>query len=83
MTDTANAIRATEEKPAFAAGSVNLASPRLGAAIVEVSDDFFGPAARMLNDAPAIFYPDRYDEQGKWMDGNPAGAVRAGTIIVS
>ena len=69
MTDTANAIRATEEKPAFAVGSVNLASQRLGAAIVEVSDDFFGPAARMLNDAPAIFYPDRYDEQGKWMDG--------------
>ena len=69
MSDTANAIRATEKKPAFAAGSVNLASPRLGAAIVEVSDDFFGPAVRMLNDAPAIFYPDRYDEQGKWMDG--------------
>ena len=69
MSDTATAIRATEVKPEFAAGSVNLASLRLGANIVEVSDDFFGPAERMLNDTPPIFYPDRYDEQGKWMDG--------------
>jgi allantoicase len=69
MSDTSTAIRATEEKPGFAAGAVNLASPRLGARIVEVSDDFFGPAERMLNDASPIFYPDRYDEHGKWMDG--------------
>ena len=69
MSDTATAIRATEVKPDFAAGSVNLASPRLGANIIDVSDDFFGAAERMLNDAPPIFYPDRYDEHGKWMDG--------------
>ncbi|MBT5649406.1 MAG: allantoicase [Rhodospirillaceae bacterium] len=69
MSDTATAIRATEDKPDFATGSVNLASPRLGANIIEVSDDFFGAAERMLNDAPPIFFPDRYDEHGKWMDG--------------
>lgn len=69
MSDSSTAIRATEEKPAFAAASINLASPRLGANIVEVSDDFFGAAERMLNDAPPIFFPDRYDEHGKWMDG--------------
>lgn len=69
MSDTATAIRATEDKPDFATGSVNLASPRLGANIIEVSDDFFGAAKRMLNDAPPIFFPDRYDEHGKWMDG--------------
>lgn len=69
MSDSSTAIRATEEKPAFAAGSVNLASPRLGANIIEVSDDFFGAAERMLADAPPIFFPDRYDEHGKWMDG--------------
>jgi allantoicase len=69
MSDTATAIRATEDKPDFATGFVNLASPRLGANIIEVSDDFFGAAERMLNDAPPIFFPDRYDEHGKWMDG--------------
>ncbi len=69
MSDTATAIRATEDKPDFANGSVNLASPRLGANIIEVSDDFFGAAERMLNDAPPIFFPDSYDEHGKWMDG--------------
>ena len=69
MSDTATAIRATEDKPDLATGSVNLASPRLGANIIEVSDDFFGAAERMLNDAPPIFFPDRYDEHGKWMDG--------------
>ncbi|CAN0451904.1 unnamed protein product [Discosporangium mesarthrocarpum] len=69
MSDTSDAIRATEGKPDFALGTVNLASPRLGAEILEVSDDFFGAAGRMLNDAPPIFYPHRYDEHGKWMDG--------------
>ena len=29
----------------------------------------FCPAKRMLEDAPPVFYPDRYDEHGKWMDG--------------
>ena len=48
---------------------VNLASPRLGTRIVAVSDEFFGPAGRMLADAPAVFVPDKYDDNGKWMDG--------------
>lgn len=48
---------------------VNLASPRLGARVAAVSDEFFGPAERMLADAPAVFVPDRYDDHGKWMDG--------------
>lgn len=69
MSDTSTAIRATEGKPDFALGTVNLASPKLGARIVETSDEFFGPAERMLNDAPPIFFPDRFDDNGKWMDG--------------
>jgi allantoicase len=48
---------------------VNLASPRLGARVAAVSDEFFGPAERMLADGPAVFVPDRYDDHGKWMDG--------------
>ena len=69
MSDTTLAIRAEETKPSFAAGAVNLASPRLGASVIEVSDEFFAPRERMLDDAPPVFYPDRYDEHGKWMDG--------------
>jgi len=55
--------------PAFARGAINLASARLGAEALFATDDFFAPAARMLDDAPAVFHPDRYDDNGKWMDG--------------
>lgn len=48
---------------------VNLASPRLGAAVTQASDEFFAAKERMIQDGPAIFYPDRFDENGKWMDG--------------
>ena len=43
MSDTALAIRSGETKPEFAvnAGAVNLASPRLGASVTEVSDAIF------------------------------------------
>ena len=40
MSDTALAIRADEEKPDFAADAVNLASPRLGAGVIYVTDEF-------------------------------------------
>jgi len=57
------------EIPAFARTAVNLASARLGARAVAATDQFFAPLERMLADAPAIFIPDKYDENGKWMDG--------------
>ena len=78
MSDTALAIRSEEEKPDFADGAVNLASPRLGATVTEVSDEFFAPRERMLDDAPPVFYPDRYDEHGKWMDGWETRRRRSG-----
>lgn len=62
-------VAAAVEPPAFARGAVNLADPRLGTRVVAVSDEFFAEAPRMLNPAPAVFYPDRYDDHGKWMDG--------------
>lgn len=55
--------------PAFARNAVNLASAGLGAVALSATDDFFAPVARMLEDKPAVFYPDRYDDNGKWMDG--------------
>src|SRR5688572_15306397 len=55
--------------PDFAVNSINLASPRLGAEAVYATDDFFADKARMLQDKEAVFIPDKYDENGKWMDG--------------
>jgi allantoicase len=48
---------------------VNLAQPRLGAATVYATDDFFADKARLIDPADPVFIPDRYDENGKWMDG--------------
>ncbi|MCJ7993645.1 allantoicase [Rhizobium cremeum] len=55
--------------PDFAAGAVNLASARLGAKGLYATDEFFAPLDRMLNDEPAWFDPDLYDDNGKYMDG--------------
>ena len=48
---------------------VNLASPKAGAHIVDVSDEFFAKCDRMLSDTDPIFIDDKYDDHGKWMDG--------------
>ena len=56
-------------KPDFSKHLVNLASWRLGAKVLEVSDDFFAEAKRMLQDSETTFKPELYDEHGKWMDG--------------
>jgi allantoicase len=55
--------------PEFVRRFVNLADERLGAAAIFATDDFFADKQRMLQSAPAIFYPDKYDDNGKWMDG--------------
>jgi len=48
---------------------VNLAQPRLGAEVVFATDDFFADKARLIDPAEPRFIPDKYDENGKWMDG--------------
>lgn len=55
--------------PDFAQNRVNLASLGLGARAVSVTDEFFAPLARMLEDDAPIFIADKYDAHGKWMDG--------------
>ncbi|MFA6986957.1 MAG: allantoicase [Arenimonas sp.] len=57
------------DAPDFTRRHVNLADARLGAQALEASDDFFAAKERMLNPQPAVFVPDKYDENGKWMDG--------------
>ena len=55
--------------PDFARRLVNLASPRLGSVAVSASDEFFAPKERLIDDAAAVFIPDKFDAHGKWMDG--------------
>lgn len=55
--------------PAFTRDYLNLADGSLGAAVSWVTDEFFAPRERMLDPEPARFYPDKYDDHGKWMDG--------------
>ena len=47
----------------------NLVDPDLGGAVIQVSDDFFAAAKRMLSASDPEFFPDLFDENGKWMDG--------------
>jgi allantoicase len=60
---------APDQLPEFAKRWINLAQPRLGAAAIHVTDEFFAAAERMLDPAPAVFIPDKYDDHGQWMDG--------------
>ena len=48
---------------------VDLAQPRLGTEVTFATDDFFADKARMIDPALPVFYPDRFDDHGKWMDG--------------
>lgn len=48
---------------------VDLAQPRLGSEVVYATDDFFADKARLIDPAPPVFIPGKYDENGKWMDG--------------
>ena len=49
--------------------TTNLADVRIGAAAISCSDEFFGPMSRMLEPQDPVFFPDKYDDHGKWMDG--------------
>ena len=48
---------------------INLAHPRLGAEAVFTTDEWFAACERMLKAEPPVFIPDKFDENGKWMDG--------------
>ena len=48
---------------------VDLASSRLGGAVLFANDDFFAPKQNLLKDAKPIFIEGKYTDVGKWMDG--------------
>ncbi|MCB1122632.1 MAG: allantoicase [Verrucomicrobiae bacterium] len=53
----------------FLTNRVNLASAKFGAKAIYATDDFFAEKSRMLQDSSPIWIPDKYDDNGKWMDG--------------
>src|SRR5689334_5252602 len=48
---------------------IDLAQPRLGTTVVFATDEFFGAKERLIDPAEPVFIPDKYDQNGKWMDG--------------
>lgn len=48
---------------------VDLASEKLGGAVLFANDDFFAPKENLLKLAAPIFIEGKYTDLGKWMDG--------------
>ena len=48
---------------------VDLASERLGGAVLYANDDFFAPKENLLKPSSPIFIEGKYTDLGKWMDG--------------
>ena len=48
---------------------VDLASERLGGAVLAASDEFFAPGENLVKAAKPVFLENEYTDRGKWMDG--------------
>jgi allantoicase len=48
---------------------IDLASERLGGAVLVTNDDFFAEKENLLKASNPIFIEDKYTDRGKWMDG--------------
>jgi allantoicase len=48
---------------------VDLASERLGGAVLWANDEFFADKDNLLKAEPPVFVPGKYTDRGKWMDG--------------
>src|SRR3989442_12863129 len=48
---------------------IDLASERLGGAVVFANDEFFAPKENLLKPGKPIFIEGKYTDVGKWMDG--------------
>jgi allantoicase len=48
---------------------VDLASERLGGAVLWANDEFFAEKDNLLKHDPAVFAAGKYTDRGKWMDG--------------
>lgn len=48
---------------------IDLASQRLGGAVLIASDEFFAPKENLLKPEEAVWKEGKYTDRGKWMDG--------------
>jgi len=48
---------------------IDLASERLGGAVLFANDDFFAPKENLLKPSSPVFIEGKYTDLGKWMDG--------------
>lgn len=48
---------------------IDLASEKLGGAVIVANDDFFAPKENLLKASSPIFVDGKYTDRGKWMDG--------------
>ena len=55
---------------------VDLASERLGGAVLYANDDFFAPKENLLKASAPVWREGAYTERGKWMDGSFFGGSR-------
>ncbi|HET6613839.1 MAG TPA: allantoicase [Kofleriaceae bacterium] len=51
------------------ATDIDLASERLGGAVIWANDEFFAAKENLVRVAEPVFLPDEYTDRGKWMDG--------------
>ena len=48
---------------------IDLASERLGGAVLVANDEFFAPKENLLKPGAPVFIEGKYTDRGKWMDG--------------
>lgn len=48
---------------------IDLASEKLGGAVLFANDDFFAPKENLLKASTPVFIEEKYTDRGKWMDG--------------
>jgi len=48
---------------------IDLASERVGGAVLAANDDFFAPKENLLKAGAPVFIEGKYTDRGKWMDG--------------
>jgi allantoicase len=48
---------------------IDLASERVGGAVLVANDDFFAPKENLLRASAPVFIEGKYTDRGKWMDG--------------
>ena len=48
---------------------IDLASEKVGGAVLFANDDFFAPKENLLKAAAPVFIDGKYTDRGKWMDG--------------